>query len=231
MEKEAWYPQDPIELEDVLEEYMEGETEEGIHGIVVPHAGYEFSGKIAGRAFSKFGKKIKKAVILGPSHYVGFEGVRIMNKNKTPAGSFEIMRNNFEEVSYEHSVDNQIPFLQHLNFDIEILPLVVGEVTQEDARKIAEVLLEIKDAVFVISSDLSHFLNYEKAKEVDKETIEVIERLGDASEIDACGRFPLMILIEMCKIKSWKPKLLEYKNSGDITGDKSSVVGYSSFVF
>ena len=176
--------------------------------------------------------EIKKAIILGPSHYVGFEGVRVLSKNKTPMGEFDIIPNDFEEIEYDHSIDNQIPFLQKLNFEIEILPLVVGEITSDDAKKLAEKLLKI-DSKVIISTDLSHFLTYDEAVKKDKASIKIIEDLdiNKLEDVDACGKFPLMVLIWMCKLKGWKPKLIEYKNSGDITGDKSSVVGYSTFVF
>ena len=118
----GWYPNNKEELDRVLEEFLSEKPDVSgeIHGLIVPHAGYEFSGKIAGRAFSLLkDMKISKAIILGPSHYTGFEGVRVLEKTETPFGKIKIIENDFEEIGYEHSVDNQIPFLQKLNPEIQ----------------------------------------------------------------------------------------------------------------
>lgn len=226
-----WYPQDKKELNKLLDELLQGQAKK-VHGLVVPHAGYEFSGKIAGKAFAMLkNSKINKAIILGPSHYVGFTGIRAVKSIKTPLGKIKITENNFETLDYEHSIDNQIPFLQKLGFK-EILPLVIGEINKEQAKDIAKQISKI-NAVYIFSTDLSHFLPYDTAVKKDKETIKIIESLDfkNQNKIDACGKNPLMILMELCKLKNYKPKLIEYKNSGDIIGDKSGVVGYSSFYF
>ena len=230
----SWYPQSKEELNKVLEKFIKTDKKiKEVHGLIVPHAGYEFSGEIAGRAFGLLmDEKIEKAVVLGPSHYVGFEGVRACEKLETPLGKVKIIENDFLKIYYEHSVENQIPFLQKLNPDIEVLPLVVGEISNEEAEKIAEKFLEI-DAVYIFSTDLSHFLPYEEAIKKDKQTIKIIENLdlNNFENIDACGKFPLLVLMHLCKLKNWKPKLIEYKNSRDIIGDKNSVVGYASLYF
>jgi len=126
-----------------------------------------------------------------------------------------------------------MPFLQKLNFK-EVLPLLVGQLDSNQIKETAKKLAKLK-SIFIISTDLSHFLNYEDAKKKDKETIKAIEELDEQKlqkiENSACGIYPLLIAIKLCKIKKWKPKLVEYKNSSNITGDKESVVGYSSFVF
>lgn len=227
-----WYPQNKIELNIALKKYLIGEPKESINGIIVPHAGYEYSGAIAGKAFSLLkNKNSKKAIILGPSHYVRFRGIACLSYIKTPLGEAKIPKNNYQKLEYEHSVINQVPFLQKLGF-INILPLVVGQINEIEAKKIAKELGK-KDAIFVISSDLSHFEEYNKAKKIDLKTIEIIKSLDTkkVNEINACGIYPLLILMELCKIKNTKPILIEYKNSGDITGEKKSVVGYASFWF
>ena len=230
-----WYPQNKKELNKILEKFLSQKTDFQNHlsGLIVPHAGYEFSGAIAGKAFGLLkNKKIDKAVILGPSHYAGFQGIRALEKIKTPLGEIKIIKNDFKKIDYEHSVENQIPFLQKLNPNIEVLPLVVGEISNQEAEDIAKKILEI-NAVYIFSTDLSHFLPYEQAVKIDKQTIKIIEDLNleKFDNIDACGKFPLLITMHLCKLKNWKPKLIEYKNSGDVIGDKSSVVGYASFRF
>lgn len=228
----AWYPQDKEKLAELIDELMNiPAKKQKINGLIVPHAGYEFSGKIAGKAFAMLkNSKKTKAIVIGPSHYTGFEGVRTLKEIETPLGKINLIKNNFKTLDYEHSIDNQIPFLQRLGFK-EILPLVTGEISKEKAKEIALEISKIKDAVFIFSTDLSHFMQYDKAFETDRKTINSIEACEKCEDIDACGKSALIIMMELCKLKNWKPRLIEYKNSGDITGDKNSVVGYASFSF
>jgi len=236
-----WYPEDKKELNNLLEKFLSqngGTKIKEVHGLIIPHAGYEFSGEIAGKAYSLLKQnKNKRAIILSPSHYISLNGATSHNESEwiTPLGKIKVNQQGFpkQNISQEHAMDNQIPFLQKLGFS-EILPLVIGEINQEEAKQIAEKLINL-GGILIISSDLSHFLDYHKATQKDKETIKAIEELNienlQKTENNACGIYPLLIAIELCKIKKWKPKLIEYKNSGDITDDKESVVGYASLVF
>jgi hypothetical protein len=238
-----WYPLQKEKLIEVLDSYLKEDLikkhkTQRAHGIIVPHAGYEYSGEIAGKAYSYI-KGWKKAVILSPNHYFPLNGVVSHNDPEwqTPLGKVKIIKNNFRKanLTQEHAIDNQIPFLQKLGIK-EILPLVIGEINEKETHIIAKQLEDYsQDCVFIISSDLSHFLDYSSATARDNLTIKAIEKLDSKKlkkyENSACGIFPLLILIELCKIKGWKPKLLEYKNSGDITGDKDKVVGYASLTF
>ncbi len=225
-----WFPINKKELEEVIDRFLSGKGKGDVHGLIVPHAGYEFSGKIAGGAFSLLKEKKGKVVIFGPSHYEGFRGIRTMTDVETPLGFIDIPENKFLKIRYEHSVINEIPFLQKLGIR-KILPLVVGEINNGEAKKIAEQFLD--DWIYIFSTDLSHFLTYDESVKEDKRTIEIIENLDIKNwrKIDACGKHPLLVMMHLCKLKGWKPKLIEYKNSGDVTGDKSSVVGYASFWF
>lgn len=231
-----WYPQNKNELSLILNKFLKNNSSQKrpIHGIIVPHAGYNFSGELTGKAFSLLLNKPEKAIVLGPSHNAYLTGIASIEKIQTPLGQVKIAKNPFPKLKYEHSIDNQIPFLQKLNPDIEILPLVIGKLTISRAEAAAKQLSK-ENALFVFSTDLSHFLPYKEAIEQDKKTIKAILDLDTkklfSKENSACGIFPLMILIELCKIKNYKPKLIEYKNSGDITQDKNSVVGYASMYF
>jgi len=230
-----WYPANKIELEEMLNDFLKTKQKfpKELHGLIVPHAGYQFSGEISGKAYSLLkGKKFEKVIILGPSHYKGFKGIKSLKEILTPLGRIKIVKNDYEKLDYEHSVQNQIPFIQKMLPNAKILPLVVGQINMDFAETIAKELVKEK-ALFVISTDLSHFMPYKQATEKDKATIKIIEKLNFKAlqDIDACGIFPLMIGMQMCKQKSYKPKLIEYKNSGDVTEDKSSVVGYASFWF
>ncbi len=234
-----WYPEDKKELERDLNDYLKSDLKvnKKIHGLIVPHAGYEFSGKIAGKAFSllkNLKSKPEKAVIIGPSHYVYLKDAVTSNTEfKTPLGKMKLFNTGFEEANIiqEHSIANQIPFLQKLGMK-EVMALMIGEISNEKAKEIADELFKI-NSLYVFSSDLSHFLPYEKAKIIDKQTIKIIENLdfNDFNKLDACGVNGLLVLFYLCKLLNTKPKLIEYKNSGDIIGDKSGVVGYASFWF
>ncbi len=236
-----WYPQDKKELDSLLEKFLSQKVnlkQKTINGIIIPHAGYEYSGSVAGKAYALLkDSKQKKAIILSPSHYVPLTGIVSHSRQEwnTPLGKIEITDNTCQktDISQEHAIGNQVPFLQKLGIK-EILPIMVGEITIEQAEQIAKQIRNF-DGIIIISTDLSHFLPYDEAKKKDQETIKAIESLNSKKllSIDnsACGIFPLLILIELCKLNKWKPKLIEYKNSGDIIGDKSRVVGYSSFFF
>jgi AmmeMemoRadiSam system protein B len=235
MRSGGWYPEEKEELVRDLKAYINNsalKSPQEVHGLIVPHAGYVYSGAIAGRAYALLKSvKKKKVIIFGPSHYEGFYGIKVAQLNETPLGKVKIMQNNFKIIEHDHSVDNQIPFLQYLGFE-EFLPLVVGDVSLEDAKRFAEQFFS-EDALFIFSTDLSHFLPYEDAVKKDKKTIEIIERvaLDEIKDIDACGIHPLSVLFYLCQKKNWIPHLIEYKNSGDVTGDKTKVVGYASFWF
>ncbi|MFA5303564.1 MAG: AmmeMemoRadiSam system protein B [Candidatus Nanoarchaeia archaeon] len=222
-----WYPENKAELSEMVFSFISEIKLKKINGVIVPHAGYEFSGKIAGKAYS-YAKGFEQAVVFGPSHYEYFKGVKCLKAAKTPIGDLKIIGNDFKKINYEHSVQNQLPFLKFLGIK-KVLPLVVGEITQSEAKKIAEQFKDFK-GLFVFSTDLSHFFEYDKAKKIDTDSIDKIIEL-DSNKIDACGINALKIFFELAKIKEVKPELVEYKNSGDITIDKSSVVGYASFIF
>jgi AmmeMemoRadiSam system protein B len=235
-----WYPEHKEELETFIENSFKKKPNikpKKINGLIVPHAGYEYSGEIAGKAFSLLKeKKLEKAIIIGPSHYVHLYDAMTSNLNEwsTPLGKITIKQFpslKMIDLQSEHSIKNQVPFLQKLGIK-EIIPIMIGKIIDKQAKELAKELAKI-NAIYIFSTDLSHFQEYEKAKETDKKTIGIIEKLDlkNFKYIDACGYFPLLVLFYLCKIKKTHPHLIEYKNSGDITGDKSSVVGYSSFYF
>ncbi|HKL23890.1 MAG TPA: AmmeMemoRadiSam system protein B [Candidatus Nanoarchaeia archaeon] len=248
-----WYPSDSKKLKKEIEKYLSQaekekkvqeiknkikKEEKEIHGLIVPHAGYEFSGSVAAKAYSLINnkdKKFKKAIIIGPSHQAIFRGVSSVYKLKTPLGEMPIMKNSYSPGSYEHSIDNQIPFLQYLGIE-KVLPLVIGQVSISEIEEIAKKVLKKKDkeTIIIISTDLSHFNSHKKANIIDKSTINTIEKLErNAENLDACGIDPLLIMMEIAKKEEWKPELIEYKNSGDTMPSlgKEKVVGYASMVF
>ncbi|MBR9704409.1 AmmeMemoRadiSam system protein B [Candidatus Pacearchaeota archaeon] len=235
-----WYPENKEELSNLINNYFSNPPQintNKIKGLIVPHAGYEYSGKIAGKAFSLLkNKNIKKAIILGPSHYISLSRAVTSDKFSwnTPLGEVKLFNTGFQtsNIEQEHSIKNQIPFLQKLGIN-EVMPIMVGEILKEESYRIAQKLSK-ENAIFIISTDLSHFMHYDMANKIDNTTINIIKNLDleNYKNIDACGFYPLLITINLCKILGTKPQLIEYKNSGDITGDKKQgVVGYSSFYF
>jgi len=237
-----WYPENKKELEEFIDNSFIQTTNLKekpfkIHGLIVPHAGYEYSGMIAGKAFSLLkNKKIEKAIVLGPSHYTPLTKAVTSDKFQwvTPLGKIKLFNTGLQttDIEKEHSIKNQIPFLQKLGIK-EVMPIMVGEISSEQAKLIAEKISK-QDALFVFSTDLSHFLQYDNAKQRDNSTIKIIENMEieNWKNLDACGIYPLLVLFHLCKLLNTKPHLIEYKNSGDVTEDKyHGVVGYGSFWF
>jgi len=224
-----WYPSSKKELDEFIKSVIDKKAKK-INGVIVPHAGYEYSGGVAGKAYS-YANGFKKAVIFGPSHYEYFKGLKCLNSASTPLGELKIVKNDFEKISYEHSVQNQLPFLKFLGIK-EVLPLIVGDINLAKAKEIAMQFKDF-DGLFVFSTDLSHFLKEEVARKVDNKSLSIIEKLGvdELNFVDACGINALKIFMQLSIIKKYKPKLLHYENSAEVTHDKESVVGYGAFIF
>ena len=238
-----WYPLKKEALEKQLEEFLELEVVKkhknpGIKGIIAPHAGYEYSGKLAAKAYAQIKGK-KKAIILAPSHYFPLSGI-VSHDDKawqTPLGQIEVINFKFRKanLTQEHAIDNQVPFLQKLGFK-QILPLVVGEINNTDAEVIAQQLsplLKDPETVLVVSTDLSHFLPENYANIKDKQTLKIIQNLDteNSNKIDACGIFPLMVFMHLAKMNNWKPELIHYQTSAEINKDANKVVGYAILKF
>ena len=134
--------------------------------------------------------------------------------------------------TWEHSDEVQIPFLQRVLKNFEVIPIIVGEVDAEEAAKALNPFIDEKTLI-IASSDLSHYLPYESAKAIDNRTVKIIcsMDLDRVESLEACGRVPIAILMHIAAIRNWKPQLLDYRNSGDTAGDKRAVVGYAAIAF
>jgi AmmeMemoRadiSam system protein B/AmmeMemoRadiSam system protein A len=134
--------------------------------------------------------------------------------------------------TWEHSVEVQVPFLQKVLKDFTLLPIVVGEA---DPEQIAKALAKIVDdkTVIVASSDLSHYHSYSAAKELDSRCVKAIcdVDIDRMQTQEACGKVPVLALLHLARLKGWKTQLLDYRNSGDATGEKDRVVGYTAVAF
>jgi AmmeMemoRadiSam system protein B/AmmeMemoRadiSam system protein A len=222
-----------------------------LKAIILPHAGYIYSGFTAAHAsYVLSEKQFKKVILLGPDHRVGFRNCAISNVKgyQTPldfirlhedtnillkkANLFQYIQP-FDEV--EHSIEVILPFLQYYLKEFELVPIVMGRTSEiNNIADAIEPLLD-SDTLLVVSSDLSHFLPYSKAVARDKETIDIILNFKPEElkkrENCACGKIPILILMEIARRHEWQPVLLNYLNSGDTAGDRSKVVGYAAIAY
>lgn len=234
-----FYPASAGELSQTLREFFanvpKNSDERILKAVIVPHAGYIYSGQVAAFAYARV-RNFKKVILLGPSHYVYLDGIAADTHAvwQTPLGQVKVLENDFEKSAeaheQEHCLEVQVPFLQTVLSDFSILPLVAGQIEPAAASARLQPLLD-EETLLVISSDLSHYHSYEEAVRLDRQTIKAIESLNPDDMNEACGEMPIRIVLEMAKAQGWKPEVLMYKNSGDVTGDKTKVVGYVSVAF
>jgi AmmeMemoRadiSam system protein B/AmmeMemoRadiSam system protein A len=221
-----------------------------LRAIVMPHAGYVYSGWTAAHAARVLlAGQFSKVILLGPDHRMGFKSAAICDvaAYETPLGKINLHKDSAKlrlqpdlfrslpvSQDQEHSLEVILPFLQRALDDFQLVPVMIG---QGDMSRISNALDSIidSDTLLVISSDLSHFLSYADAVARDRETIEEIINLKPVKLIEtdnrACGKNPLLILTEIARRYHWQPLLLHYSNSGDTAGDRSRVVGYATLAF
>ena len=223
-----------------------------LKAIIIPHAGYIYAGLTASHVSRVLKEnRFSRVIVMGPDHRIGFQGCAISDVSayETPLGSIRIhgdavrmrLNNNvFQAVSLsdrlEHSVEVVLPYLQYFLIEFEFIPIVTGQ-GQDLDKRVAAALDPLLDpnTLLVASSDLSHYLPYKDAVVRDRETIEIILNLEADKliyrENAACGKIPILILINMARRYGWKPVLLHYSNSGDTAGDRARVVGYAAIAF
>ncbi|OGX08003.1 MAG: hypothetical protein A2Y06_00915 [Omnitrophica WOR_2 bacterium GWA2_37_7] len=236
------------------------QREKFIDIIISPHAGYFYSGAVAAHGYKAASKNLyKTVVILAPSHFYGFDGVSVglYDAFKTPLGNVDVdldFANKleplndkfaFEEKAFarEHSLEVQIPFLQKTFKDFKIVPVIVGQISAQTLKDFAQALIKIigdrKDVLIVASTDLSHYHDDEFARNMDRKTIEAIKSLDVQALVEGsylrtlelCGSLPVAISMVYAKLKGLNNfEVLTYANSGDVSGDKSNVVGYVSAI-
>ncbi len=241
-----FYPKDPLTLHNQVQDYLkDAETTElsgDLRALIVPHAGYPYSGLVAAYGYKLLEKtRFHRVILLGPSHRVSFYGASLATEDfSTPLGEVKcakagkliddkIVFDNKEAHAAEHSLEVQLPFLQETLGEFEMYAFVLGGGDDQELAKKILPLIDIKTLV-VVSSDLSHYLHYDKAVLKDNDTITKILKLEEA-ELDACGELPIRVLLSLARKLNWKPQLLDYRNSGDTAGDKTRVVGYATIAF
>lgn len=218
--------------------------------LIVPHAGYIYSGSTAAKAYARLGPAhdtITRVVLLGPVHRVPVRGLALDRATgfSTPLGQIEIDQEAVASISQmhqvvlssachaqEHSLEVQLPFLQSVLDDFKLVPLAVGDATPQEVAEVLEVLWGGPETLFVVSSDLSHYLSYQQARTVDQATVQSILDLRTLVTHDqACGVTPINGLLLAAKRHQLRARLLGQCNSGDTAGDKARVVGYAAFAF
>ncbi len=218
--------------------------------LIVPHAGYVYSGAIAATAYATLlpiAARIHRVVLLGPTHRVAVRGLAIPDAQAfdTPLGRVRLDVKAMSSIAHfpqvvtsneahalEHSLEVQLPFLQSVLDDFTLLPLAVGMATAEEVAEVLEAVWGGDETLIVISSDLSHYLPYATAQRVDNETVQSILKLHQPIAHDhACGGTPVSGLIVAAQRHHLTPHLLDLRNSGDTAGSRDQVVGYASFAF
>src|SRR3989344_5682890 len=250
----SWYPGTKAELREMINGFLDQAELPAATRLprilFAPHAGYPYSGPVAAYSFKALaGANYKKAIILGPSHNFPVSGLYLSGAThwETPLGLVKLADINSELAKLpgftvddkvhepEHSLEMEVPFLQTVLPEIEIVPIIVGQLNVSQQTELARVLAQYltEDTVLIVSVDLSHYHPYKDAVALDQQSISDILELDNqgilADEIDA--PWAVGAVLELAKAQSYQPQLLKYLNSGDVTGDKSKVVGYGAVGF
>ena len=223
-------------------------TFEHIKAIIVPHAGYIYSGFTANLAYqlvSSSKKQIKRVIVIGTSHRVYLKGasVALYDEYETPLGNLKIDKEFSQklidkydfldfnvECEFEHSTETQAPFIKHYFTEVQLVEIVYGKIDYEDLSKVIDEALSDSDNFVVISTDLSHFYTLEEANKKDNICLEAIDKkdLKLFDYCEACGKIGVEAIINWAIKNNYETKILNYCTSADVTKDKSRVVGYTS---
>jgi len=220
-----------------------------VKALIIPHAGWIYSAVVAAKALAEIQNwsKIPRIILLGPSHFLDFPGVAggPFSQMETPLGNITLDQDSLEsfkspgfyknwETPYEreHCLEVQLPFLKYLGWEGTLVPLLFGRTEYVAAGEFLESIRNGDDLI-IVSSDLSHFHPYQEARKRDLSLLDSLIQ-GDirgTMEGEACGMGPLTALMNVAASSRWVPELLDYRNSGDTSGDKSRVVGYAALSY
>lgn len=252
----SFYPNEELELKRYFEYFCKiYETTNNklrdvkSKAVIVPHAGYIYSGYTANIAYKVLqNSNIKNFVVIGPSHKVAFDGISLCDfeSYNTPFGEikgskslYEKLINNFsfkklKEVHLEHSTEVQFPFIKYYLQEANIVELVYGNINAKDISKIIDFILLQDDWGVIISTDLSHFYNLKDADKLDRNCLKAIENLDINmlhNRCEACGMTGIEAMLLSAKNLCLSANILDYRTSADYSDDKTSVVGYMSAYF
>ena len=249
----SFYPGDAATLAHTVEHLLSNSRQHAFaspKALVVPHAGYVYSGSTAGAAYATLAANaahIHRVILLGPTHRVAVDGIALPTSDafSTPLGQVRLDSEAIASIAdlpqvefcdrahaFEHSLEVHLPFLQQVIPSFSLVPLAVGHASPEAVAEVLDILWGGPETLIVVSSDLSHFLPYETAQQVDSDTCRHILQL-DASihPEQACGAYPMNGLLLAARRHGLRPSLLKSCNSGDTAGDRNRVVGYAAFSF
>lgn len=247
-----FYPGDAKRLQQSVNRYLEEAPEISApipKAVIAPHAGYVYSGSIAGTAYAHLAQTdgdVRRVILLGPAHWVPMLGLGATSARAfaTPLGTVPLDAGAMEEISSlpqvevrddahvrEHCLEVQLPFMQTIFGQFQIVPLVIGEASPEEVAEIMESLWGGPETVIVISSDLSHYHDYQTAVRLDKATSQAIEDLRPLEEGQACGRNAINGLLYLARERGLRARTVDLRNSGDTAGPRDRVVGYGAFTF
>lgn len=251
----SFYPAAPAYLRAAVERYLADAAPPPagrVRAVIAPHAGYVYSGPIAGHSFRALPRLAGRTVfLLGPAHFAPVRGLAALSSAAmlTPLGAVavatgivadllafaDLVRGDDEAHAPEHCLEVELPFLQVLGgADLRVVPLLFGHVDPaRPADLLSSFLVQDRNALIVVSSDLSHYHPYETARRLDTGFLEAVVS-GDvaaAERGEACGLLPILSLMLLAARFGWRARLLDYRNSGDTAGDRRRVVGYGAVAF
>jgi AmmeMemoRadiSam system protein B len=247
-----FYPGVSDELRTAVEGYLAAAPAAGgsPKALVAPHAGYIYSGAVAAAAYATLAEAretVRRVILLGPAHRMALAGMAISSATAfaTPIGEVPVDAEAFEiaqgvpnvrvfdaPFEDEHSLEVQLPFLQVVLEDFRVLPVLVGQTPPESVAALIDALWGGDETRIIVSSDLSHFHDYETARRLDQHTAELVEtlRLEELTSEHACGCHPLRGLLQAARARGLLVHAVDLRSSGDTAGPRSRVVGYGSFV-
>ncbi len=250
-----FYPRELKQLRAELHQLLDAAPQKSALGrlkaLIVPHAGFRYSGPVAAVGYKLLCSiefpKTPKILLMGPAHFVAFSGAATHPAEfwATPLGRVPVINPGLpisaegplislaEAHRLEHSLEVQLPFLQYVLENFSFFPIVTGVI---EPAELAKLLLKASDRfdLVIVSSDLSHYYSYEQACVIDAAANQCIPQLEieeARQRVEACGKTAILVLMMMAKEKGWKGEFLDYRNSGDITGEKAQVVGYGCYGF
>lgn len=248
-----FYPSDPVNLRSSIEALLSMAPMPSARqpkALIVPHAGYIYSGATAASAYAMvapWGKVIKRVVLLGPTHRVPVQGIAMPESSSfnTPLGDVPVDLDALSEIAglpqvlgselvhaQEHSLEVHLPFLQCILEDFSVVPLAVGNSPPEAVAEVIDKLWGGPETLIVVSTDLSHYQAYAQAKMMDEDTCRrILDFDAHLHTKQACGAYPVNGLLVAALRHRLEPELLSLCNSGDTAGDKERVVGYAAFAF
>ncbi|MCB9788786.1 MAG: AmmeMemoRadiSam system protein B [Deltaproteobacteria bacterium] len=253
----SFYPADAAALRQQVREYLREARERPsgsaaasprpIRALLVPHAGTVYSGPVAGSAFASLAETPTRVVLVGPAHRVAFRGVSAGDfaRYLTPLGALPVDREAIARLqaqglvtcvpaahAAEHSLELMLPFVLECLGALPIVPLLVGDAAPEAIDAALEALLRPGD-LLLISSDLSHYLPYERARDRDRRSLDAVleGRWSALGPYEACGHAGLGAAMRLASRRGWQARLLDYRNSGDTAGGRDRVVGYGAVAF